>query len=91
MFLKYWHTDVLETLLKPYDTAIIKVQSLARKFIARCRFIPILQKYRDQMAAVANFLVDVRTSSKDTLYNLEVSSVCVCVLGGGGGWELCVY
>ena len=46
---------------------------------------------QDQMAAVANFLVDVRTSSKDTLYNLEVSSVCVCVLGGGGGWELCVY
>ncbi|EGD81714.1 hypothetical protein PTSG_02425 [Salpingoeca rosetta] len=71
MFLKYWHTDVLETLLKPFDTAIIKVQALARRFIARCRYVPMLQKYHDQMASIANFLVDVRSSSGEIHDNLQ--------------------
>eukprot|EP01147_Barroeca_monosierra_P010244 gene10244-2400_t len=71
MFLKYWHPDVLDTLLRPFDTAIVKIQAAARRFIAQCRYLPIRQRYRDQMALVANFLMDVRSNSSSLFGNLE--------------------
>lgn len=62
VFLKYWHTDVLDTLMRPFDSSAVVVQKWVRRFVARSKFLRVRREYRDQLATAANFIQDIKTN-----------------------------
>jgi myosin heavy subunit len=70
VFLKYWHMDVLDTLMRPFDASVVVIQTWVRRFVARSKFLRIRQIYRDQLATAANFIQDIKTNGA-TLFSAQ--------------------
>lgn len=49
VFLKYWHVDILDTLMRPFDRAIVTVQKWVRRFIAQRKYYRLLRIYQEQV------------------------------------------
>jgi hypothetical protein len=64
MFLKYWHTDLLDSMLIPFKIKAVKLQAWWRMKLARKRFRPILRAYRDMLAIAVNFIDAIADNSR---------------------------
>eukprot|EP00043_Microstomoeca_roanoka_P015316 m.153412 g.153412 ORF g.153412 m.153412 type:complete len:1145 (+) comp16232_c1_seq1:118-3552(+) len=71
VFLKYWHTDVLDSLLHPSKVAAVRIQCWVRRYLARKRFLPILRAYRDQLALAVSFINDLARHGQQVYNNMQ--------------------
>ena len=71
VFLKYWHPDILEAMSFPFGVSAITIQRVYRGHMARKRFKPLKQRYRDDCAAAVTFIDDMTQRSARTHNTLE--------------------
>eukprot|EP00730_Choanoeca_flexa_P004847 TRINITY_DN11819_c4_g1_i5.p1 TRINITY_DN11819_c4_g1~~TRINITY_DN11819_c4_g1_i5.p1 ORF type:complete len:1165 (+),score=413.54 TRINITY_DN11819_c4_g1_i5:208-3702(+) len=71
VFLKYWHSDILDNMMRPMDQAAITIQKWVRRFTAQAKFYEIVYHYREQMAASANFFKDIQGTGRQLHAGLQ--------------------
>eukprot|EP00041_Stephanoeca_diplocostata_P006092 m.75482 g.75482 ORF g.75482 m.75482 type:complete len:1672 (-) comp16172_c1_seq12:83-5098(-) len=58
VFLKYWHLDILNAMMKPYELAAVVLQRYLRMAVDRLRFLRLRDTSRRQQAMAADFVAD---------------------------------
>ncbi|EDQ88897.1 uncharacterized protein MONBRDRAFT_8842, partial [Monosiga brevicollis MX1] len=65
VFLKYWHVDVLDSLMMPFGAAATAIQAWYRGCLSRRRYAADLRRYRDQLALAKTFMSDASHTAKE--------------------------
>lgn len=71
VFLKYWQADLLDGLIHPFGVNALKIQTQWRMYIARKKFQPMKQKYADECAQAATFIVEISNKASRISNSLE--------------------
>lgn len=59
VFLRYWHYDILSSMVNTYTVRATTLQKYVRRFLARKKYVPILRNIRVQEKEAASFLFDM--------------------------------
>lgn len=70
-FLKHWHLDLLVTMQGVHQAAAVTIQANVRMFLCRKNFLKQLDKYRDECALAATFIVGIAHRAAHTFSALQ--------------------